>query len=162
MTLKSTPLAALAALAFSPAAAMAEQFPLQVTVEAVVPTATGLQISPVGDWAGQVQTMHWDMDTEDLSPIRQQIDMKSGLGAINAYLTTDALLTSGGDSIVLDVAVAGKALAVGPAAAIEVATDTESAAGKRADVEISAVSPEAYVSGIYQGNVFLMFESTAP
>jgi len=57
MNLKTTVLAAAAALILTPAAAMAatEQFPIQVTVEATVPSATGLQISPVGDWAGQTQ-----------------------------------------------------------------------------------------------------------
>ncbi len=154
--------AALSVLLLAPGAASAEQFPLQVTVEAVVPTPTGLQISPVGDWAGQVQVMPWNINTQALEPIQQQIDMKSGLGAINAYLTTDAILSSGGDNIGLNVAVAGKPLAVGPASAVEVATTTESAAGKRADVAISAVTPAAYVPGVYQGSVFLMFESSAP
>jgi hypothetical protein len=154
--------AAVSALLMSPAVSLAEQFPMQVTVEAVVPSATGLQISPVGDWAGQVQVMPWNINTQALEPIQQQIDMRSGLGAINAYLTTDAILSSGGDNIGLNVAVAGKPLAVGPASAVEVATTTESAAGKRADVAISAVAPASYVPGVYQGSVFLMFESSAP
>lgn len=154
-------LAAVAAAMLSPAA-MAEQFPLQVSVEAVVPSATGLQISPVGDWAGQVQSMRWNLTTQTLEPIQQQLDMKSGLGAIKAYLSTDAILTSGGDNIALAVAVAGQALAVGPAAAVEVASTTEAAAGKRADVAIRAIAPTKYVAGSYQGNVFMMFESTAP
>lgn len=162
MKCKFIPAAALSALLMLPAVSFAEQFPMQVTVEAVVPTATGLQISPVGDWAGQVQVMPWNINTQALDPIQQQIDMKSGLGAINAYLITDAILSSGGDNIGLNVAVAGKPLAVGPASAVEVATTTESAAGKRADVAISAVAPDAYVSGVYQGSVFLMFESSAP
>ncbi len=92
MNLKTTVLAAAAALILTPAAAMAatEQFPIQVTVEAACRPSTGLQISPVGDWAGQTQNMRWNIATQRLDPIQQQVDMKSGLGAINAYLTTEA------------------------------------------------------------------------
>ena len=166
MNLKTTVLAAAAALILTPAAATAatEQFPIQVTVEATVPSATGLQISPVGDWAGQTQNMRWNIATQRLDPILQQVDMKSGLGAINAYLTTEAMLTSAGNAIDLTVAVAGQDLQVGAANAVEVATPTEAAASKRAAVAITAAAPtgESYVQGTYQGNVFMMFESGTP
>jgi hypothetical protein len=166
MSFKTTVLAAAAALILTPAAAMAatEQFPLQVTVEAVVPSATGLQISPVGNWAGQTQNMRWNIATQRLDPIQQQVDMKSGLGAINAYLTTDAMLTSAGNAIDLTVNVAGQDLLVGAANAVEVATATEAAASKRAAVAITAADAgeEGYTHGNYQGNVFMMFESGTP
>lgn len=164
MNLKSLPLAAVAALMLSPAVALAEEFPLQVTVEAVVPSPTGLQISPVGDWVGRTQQMRWNLATQRLDPIQQQLDMKSGLGAIEAYLSTDAVLTSAANSIALTVTVAGKDLAVGEANKVEVATTIEAAASKRADVSIAAAAPTGagYVQGNYQGNVFMMFESEAP
>ncbi|WP_312328593.1 CS1 type fimbrial major subunit [Stenotrophomonas sp.] len=166
MNLKSTVLAAAAALILTPAAAMAatEQFPIQVTVEATVPSSTGLQISPVGDWAGQTQQMRWNIATQSLAPIQQQVDMKSGLGAINAYLTTEAMLTSAGNAIDLAVNVAGQELKVGAGNAVEVATSTEAAASKRAAVAITAAAPtgDGYVHGTYQGNVFMMFESGTP
>jgi hypothetical protein len=166
MTLKTTLLAAAAVLILTPAAAMAaaEQFPLQVTVEAVVPSSTGLQISPVGDWPGQTQSMRWNIATQRLDPIQQQVDMKSGLGAINAYLTADAMLTSAGNAIDLTVNVAGEDLLVGAANAVEVATSTEAAASKRAAVSISAAAADeaGYAHGNYQGNVFMMFESGTP
>jgi len=166
MNFKTTILAAAAALILTPTAATAatEQFPLQVTVEATVPSATGLQISPVGDWAGMTQAMRWNIATQRLEPIQQQIDMKSGLGAIEAYLTTDAILTSGGNNIGLTVAVAGQDLAVGAANSVEVATQAEAAASKRAAVTITAAAPGGaqYAHGTYQGNVFMMFESGTP
>ncbi|MFG3448014.1 MULTISPECIES: CS1 type fimbrial major subunit [unclassified Stenotrophomonas] len=165
MSFKSNVLTAAAALILTPAAmAATEQFPVQVTVEAVVPSANGLQISPVGDWAGQTQNMRWNIATQRLDPIQQQIDMKSGLGAIQAYLTTDAVLTSAGNTIDLTVAVAGQDLQVGAANALEVASPTEAAASKRAAVAITAAAPagESYVHGTYQGNVFMMFESGTP
>lgn len=164
MNFKTSTLAAVAALILSPAVAMAEEFPLQVTVEAVVPSAAGLQISPVGDWAGQTQNMRWNLATQTLDPIQQQIDMKSGLGAINAYLTTNAVLASAANTIGLTVSVAGQALAVGEVNAVEVASATEAAASKRASIAIVAAAPTgpAYVQGNYQGNVFMMFESSAP
>jgi hypothetical protein len=166
MNLKTTVLAAAAALILTPAAAMAatEQFPIQVTVEATVPSANGLQISPVGDWAGQTQQMRWNIATQSLAPIQQQVDMKSGLGAINAYLTTEAMLTSAGNAIDLAVNVAGQELKVGAGNAVEVATSTEAAASKRAQVAITATpaTGDGYVHGTYQGNVFMMFESGTP
>lgn len=166
MNVKTSLLAGAAALILTPAAAMAatEQFPLQVTVEAVVPSATGLQISPVGDWAGQTQAMRWNIATQRLDPIQQQVDMKSGLGAITAYLTSDALLTSAGNAIDLTVNVAGRPLQVGAANAVEVATPVEAAASKRASVAIVAADAgdDGYAHGNYQGNVFMMFESGTP
>lgn len=164
MTIKTATLAAVAGLILCPAVALAEEFPLQVTVEAIVPSPTGLQISPVGDWAGRTQSMRWNLATQTLDPIQQQIDMKSGLGAINAYLTTDAVLASAANVINLTVSVAGQALQVGEANAVEVASGTEAAASKRAAVAIVAAAPTgpAYVQGNYQGNVFMMFESSAP
>lgn len=166
MHLKSHLVAAAAAMMLAPAAAFAatEQYPLQVTVEATVPSATGLQISPVGDWAGQTQTMRWNIATQRLDPIQQQVDMKSGLGAIQAYLSTEAMLTSAGNAIDLTVNVAGKNLQVGPGNAVEVATATEAAGSKRAAVAITAAAAGGggYVHGSYQGNVFMMFESGTP
>ncbi|WP_313242442.1 CS1 type fimbrial major subunit [Stenotrophomonas sp.] len=166
MRINTTTLSLVATMIMAPSAAIAapEQFPLQVTVEAIVPSATGLQISPVGDWAGQVQAMRWDIAAQRLDPIQQQLDMKSGLGAINAYLSTDAMLVSAGDSIDMTVTVAGQALEVGAANAVEVASAIEASASKRAAVVIAAAAPAGaeYAQGNYQGNVFMMFESGTP
>lgn len=164
MSIKRTAIALAAALMLSPAAAMAEEFPLQVTVEAFVPSPTGLQISPVGDWAGVTQEMRWNLASSKLEPIQQQIDVKSGLGAITAYLTTEAVLASAANTIALAVNVAGQELKVGSAAAVEIASEAEAAASKRAAVEIvAAAAPTGgYAQGNYQGNVFMMFESVAP
>lgn len=164
MSIKPTVIALGTVLMLSPAAAMAEEFPLQVTVEAFVPAPGGLQVSPVGDWAGVTQEMRWDLASQKLSPIQQQIDVKSGLGAISAYLTTDAVLASAANTIDMSVTVAGKTLVVGSAGAVEIASAAEALASKRAAVEISpAAAPGGgYVQGNYQGNVFMMFESVAP
>lgn len=164
MSIKRTAIALAAALMLSPAAAMAEEFPLQVTVEAFVPAPGGLQVSPVGDWAGVTQEMRWNLATQKLDPIQQQVDIKSGLGAITAYLTTDAVLASAANTINLTVSVAGKVLPVGSATPAEVATVAEALASKRAAVEIVAAAAPAggYAQGNYQGNVFMMFESVAP
>ncbi len=166
MRLKTYTFAVAAALLLATPAAQAavEQYPLQISVEAVVPSPTGLQISPVGDWVGRVQSMRWNMATQRLDPIRQQLDMKSGLGPIVAYLSSEAVLTSAGNQIDLSVSVAGQALEVGAAGAAVVATATEAAASKRAAVEIVAAAPaeQGYAQGSYQGNVFMMFESGTP
>ncbi|HIE5355103.1 TPA: CS1 type fimbrial major subunit [Stenotrophomonas maltophilia] len=165
MNLKSIAAAALATLILSPAVASAdpEQFPLQINVTATVPTSTGLQISPVGDWAGETQDLPWNMTTQRLEPVQKQIDMKSGLGAITAHLAYDAKLAADAGEMPMTVSVAGKALAVGPAAAVEVATEVEAAAGKRALVSIAAAPVGGeYLQGNYSGTVSMMFESRSP
>lgn len=162
MNFKTTTLAAVAALILSPAVAMADEIPLQVTVEAIVPNQAGLQITDIGGWASNTQRMSWNGNS--LDPIRQQVLIKSGLAAdVTAYLQSPASITSGGDSLQLTVAVAGEQLPVGAATAPVVATQTEAGAGKAADIVIAAVKPSGdFVQGNYQGNVFMMFESVAP
>lgn len=164
MRIKHTLLASLAATLLSPAIALAEQHNLQVSVEAQVPSPDGLQISPVGDWAGVTQRMNWNIATQTLDPIQRQLNMKSGLGEIKAYLTDAALLTSGANSIEMNVSVHGKALTVGPTTPAVILTDVEAAAGRQVDVRIAAAAAPVggYVAGTYQGNVFMMFESVAP
>lgn len=165
MSFKKNLLAAAAALSIIPAVSLAADFPITVSVEAVVPAANGLQISGVGDFLTRTQSMGWNIVTEELQPIRGQLDMKSP-AAIFAYLTTDAVLTSGANSLPMSVSVHGKSLETGVGKKVEVLTAPAAGAAdatRRVDVSISTAKPTGgYVEGKYVGQVFMMFESTIP
>lgn len=160
MNIKNTLLSTAAALILAPAASFAADFPVTVSVEATIPAANGLQITPVGGWDAITQQMSWDIASQDLKPINQQMDMKSN-AAIEGYLTSAAALTSGANSLPIVVAVNGKPLPVGAATKIEILTEAEAKASKRVGVDISTTKPGAgYVEGKYAGQVYMMFEST--
>jgi len=160
MSFKKTLLAAAAALILVPAVSLAADFPITVSVEAAVPAANGLQISPVNGWDAVTQRMGWDIVTQDLKPIKQQMHMKSN-AAIHAYLTTDAKLTSANNELPMNVSVHDQELKTGVVDKVQLLTETEAAAGKRVEVVISTTKPTAgYVEGNYSGQVFMMFEST--
>lgn len=160
MNIKNTLLSTAAALILAPAASFAADFPVTVSVEAVIPAANGLQITPVNAWDSITQNFSWDIANQDLKPISQQMDMKSN-AAIHGYLTTAAALTSGANSLPLTVVVNGKPLAVGAADKVEILTSVEAAASKRVGVEISTTKPSGgYVEGTYTGQAYMMFEST--
>lgn len=160
MNVNKIVLSAIAALAITPAVAFADTYPVTVSVEASVPAANGMQISPVNGWDATTQRMSWDMTAAALRPIRQQIDVKS-TNAIEAYLTNAAVLTSGAESLDMAVAVHGKTLGVGAANKVELLTDVEAAAGRRVDLQISTNAPAGgYKEGTYVGQVYMMFEST--
>lgn len=163
MTVKSCVIAAaVAALCFAGTAA-AETQTLSVNIEAQVPSATGLQLSPVGNWSNVTQTLNWDLVNQTLLPFQQQLGMKSGLGKITAHLANAAVLTGGAETIALEVFVAGTVLGVGPANSVDVATVQEAAAGKNAAVRIAPTTPVGgYKQGTYQGVVNMVFESSAP
>ncbi|AWH29568.1 CS1 type fimbrial major subunit [Stenotrophomonas sp. YAU14A_MKIMI4_1] len=163
MNISKTFLSTAAALILAPAVAIAAPIPVTVSVEATIPAAAGLQVTPVGGWDSITQRMSWDIARQDLQPISQQIDMKNSSGAINGYLVSDAALTSGANSLPLTVAVNGKTLPVGAAAAVELLTAAEAGASKRVGVNISTTRPGAgYVEGNYTGLVYMMFDAVAP
>lgn len=163
MYIKTCAIAAAMAACCLTGNASAETQTLSVNIEAVVPSATGLQLSPVGNWTSTTQTLNWDISSQSLQPLQQQLGMKSGLGKITAHLANDAALTGGAETIDLDVIVGGKPLAVGPANSVDVASDIEAAAGKNAAVRIAPVLPGGgYKQGTYQGVVNMVFESSAP
>lgn len=162
MSLNKALLAAAAALIITPAVSLAADFPVTISVEAVVPAANGLQVTPVNGWDAITQRMGWDIATQTLKPINQQIDMKSN-AAIQGYLINDAVLTSAAQSLPMVVNVNGKLLAAGVANKVELLTLTEASASKRVSFSVSTTKPAAgYVEGNYSGQVFLMFESTPP
>ena len=162
MYAKKTLAAVTLGLVFVSGAALAEQIPHTVMVEAVVPTSS-FNVEPQGSWIANPLVLQWDAANETLRPNGgNNFSMKSTLGAISAHLDYPATLASGSNSVDLTVEVAGKVLAVGTAT--ELYTAPQASAGQTAELRISAVKPSGagFVPGSYAGNVALMFESVAP
>ncbi|MEI2260061.1 CS1 type fimbrial major subunit [Stenotrophomonas indicatrix] len=161
MNIKKTLLSAAAALIIAPAASFAAET-VAVQVKASVPASDGLQIGPPsGDtWLSTAQEFRWDMQTQSLNSITGKNLILRNSSAISAYLADAPSLTSGGDSIALGVELGGKALAVGAAAAVEVASAAQAATGHQAEVKLVPTAPTGgYAEGTYTGTVTMMFDS---
>ncbi|MCY1410863.1 CS1 type fimbrial major subunit [compost metagenome] len=159
--MKKTLLAAPLALAFSMAAHAADPIQHQVTVVANIPTGAFYVVPPAGDnWLNDPQSLAWNPVAQDLAPLRKQFNVKSTIGPINAYLTTPAAISSGGNTIDLQVKVHGVELTT--ASNVVVGKD-DAAGGKMVDFEVSAkrLAGTEFVPGDYRGMVGMMFE-TAP
>lgn len=131
----------------------------QVTVTASIPTEA-FYVEPVGgNWMNEPQDMAWNSFQQSLQPIRKQLQVRSTTGPIAAYLTSPATITSGADSINLDVSVAGKSLTLVSA---EVIGKDQAAPGAIVGFEIAAqtAGTGGYVPGNYLGVVNMMFETT--
>ena len=96
-----------------------------------------------------------------LEPIRKQLTMKSTSGAITAKLMNTPTMTSGTNSIGLNVKVGSQALSTTSEIVANVA---DAAAGTVVDFLVTAGGkPSAgYVPGAYQGTVNLVFETPDP
>lgn len=132
----------------------------QVTVTATIPTES-FYVEPVGgNWMNEPQDMAWNSFQQTLQPIRKQLQVRSTTGPISAYLTNPATITSGADTIGLDVSVAGKALTLTSA---EVISQEQAAPGAIVGFEVAAqaAGTGGYTPGNYLGVVNMMFETTA-
>jgi len=131
----------------------------QVTVTATIPTES-FYVEPVGgNWMNEPQDMAWNSFQQTLQPIRKQLQVRSTTGPISAYLLNPATITSGADTIGLDVSVAGKSLTLTSA---EVITQEQAAPGAIVGFEVAAQAAGAggYAPGNYLGVVNMMFETT--
>lgn len=137
----------------------AEPIEKQVDVRLIVPTEN-FYVEPVGNWMNEVQEMPWNSFQQRPQPIRQQLQARSTTGPISAYLLNPATITSGADSIGLDVSVAGKALSL---TSTEVIASEQAAPGTIVSFEVAAQSPGSggYVPGNYLGVINMMFETSA-
>ena len=133
----------------------------QVQITAQVPT-DAFYVEPVGgNWMNDPQEMAWNSFRSELQPIRKQLQVKSTIGPISAYLLSPAVVASGSDSIGLDVKVADTVLTTTTA---EVVSAAQAAPGAVIGFEVAAQAAGAggYESGNYQGLVSMMFETAAP
>ncbi|MBV4537408.1 MULTISPECIES: CS1 type fimbrial major subunit [Pseudomonas] len=133
----------------------------QVQVTAQIPTAAFF-VEPVGgNWMNDPQEMSWNSYQERLDPITKQLQVKSTIGPISAYLVSPAVIASGAHNIGLDVKVGDTVLKTTPA---EVVSAAQAAPGAIIGFEVSAQPAPAagYEPGSYQGLVSMMFETAAP
>ncbi|CAK9888477.1 MULTISPECIES: CS1 type fimbrial major subunit [Pseudomonas] len=133
----------------------------QVTVVATIPTEN-FYVEPVGgNWMNEPQSMAWNPLRESLEPIRKQLQVKSTTGAISARLLSPAVISSGANSIGLDVAVNGTGLTT---TSVPVVPAAAAAAGTLVgfDVAAQAAGPSGYAPGNYQGIVNMLFETVSP
>ncbi|MEE1923594.1 CS1 type fimbrial major subunit [Pseudomonas sp. 148P] len=131
----------------------------QVTITATIPTES-FYVEPVGgNWMNEPQDMAWNSFQQTLQPIRKQLQVRSTTGPISAYLLNPATITSGADTIGLDVSVAGKALTL---TSSEVISEEQAAPGAIVGFEVAAQTAGAggYTPGNYLGVVNMMFETT--
>ncbi|MFQ6576160.1 CS1 type fimbrial major subunit [Pseudomonas sp. UM16] len=133
----------------------------QVQITAQVPT-DAFYVEPVGgNWMNDPQEMAWNSFRSELQPIRKQLQVKSTIGPISAYLLSPAVVASGSNCIGLDVKVADTVLTTTTA---EVVSAAQAAPGAVIGFEAAAQAAGAggYEPGNYQGLVSMMFETAAP
>lgn len=146
------------ALFTATAAHAADPIEKQIQVTALVPTDS-FYVEPVGgNWINDPQELQWNSFRAELQPIRKQLQVKSTVGPISAYLLSPATITSGTNNIGLDVKVADTTLTT---TSTEVVSQAQAAPGTVIGFEIAAQAAPStgYVPGNYQGLVSMMFET---
>lgn len=149
-----------AAMVVSSSAAFAAPISLDATVNAVIPSATGLDVYAVNGWNTIPLQMDYDRTAKTLGTVGGAVSIKGGTKEVNAYLVSAPVMVSAGESIPLTVTVAGLPLAVGSAAAVEVVNAADVVGGKQVQFVIGAGPVTGgYKEGNYQGVVNTMFEA---
>ncbi|PRN05679.1 adhesin [Pseudomonas sp. LLC-1] len=147
-------------LLFAGAAFAVDPIEKQVQIVAQVPT-DAFFVEPVGgNWMNDPQEMAWNSYQQKLDPIRKELQVKSTVGPISAYLVSPAVIASGTHNIGLDVTVGDTVLQTTPT---EVVSATQAATGATIGFSIAAQAAPStgYEPGNYQGLVSMIFE-TAP
>lgn len=133
----------------------------QVLVTAIVPTAA-FYVEPIGsDWMNDPQELPWNPTKSTFGEIRHQLQAKSTIGPITGYLLNAAVITSGLDSIDLNVKVGATDLET---TSKEILSASQALPGAVMDFVITAKTPGTgvFTPGNYQGLVSMIFESEVP
>lgn len=149
------------ALLFTGSAFAVDPIEKQVQIVAQVPT-DAFYVEPVGgNWMNDPQEMAWNSFQQRLDPIRKELQVKSTIGPISAYLVSPAVIASGTNNIGLDVKVGDTVLQTTPA---EVVSEAQAAAGAVIGFHVAAqpAPVTGYEPGNYQGLVSMIFETAAP
>ncbi|GLO14062.1 adhesin [Pseudomonas putida] len=148
-------------LLFAGAAFAVDPIEKQVQIVAQVPT-DAFFVEPVGgNWMNDPQEMAWNSYQQKLDPIRKELQVKSTVGPISAYLVSPAVIASGTHNIGLDVTVGDTVLQTTPA---EVVSAAQAASGATVGFNVAAQAAPStgYEPGNYQGLVSMIFETAAP
>lgn len=158
--MKLNKVALAASVLFCSSAIAAERVEHTVNVTAQIPTDS-FYVQPVGDWINTPQQLGYNTYTGELSPVVRQLDIKSTLGPVQAFLSNSASIASWSNNIPLSVSVGGQVLSTTPA---EVLNTADASTGKIVSLDIVAANAPVggYVPGTYQGVVHMIFESEAP
>ncbi|ROM93896.1 CS1 type fimbrial major subunit [Pseudomonas brassicacearum] len=125
-----------------------------------IPTSEFYVIPVNPDWIGREQVLGWNVVTSDLSPLRENFDVKNSSGGITARLESQPYLSNGNDDIQLKVMFNTVELTLSDTVVISAA---EAGVGKRVALEIAAIKPVTdYEPGDYYGSVQVLFEAVAP
>ncbi|PRA29207.1 CS1 type fimbrial major subunit [Pseudomonas poae] len=155
-----TTLGLLAALILGGTQAGAVQERLSFDVSVTIPVHEAYVLPSEPDWMGQEQQLAWNLVTSQLSRLRKNFDVKNLNGGVAARLADTPFLYSGRERIDLQVLFNRIPLSLDSA---EVLNADEARAGRRAELEISAVEPEGgYKAGDYYGTVHIVFDFLAP
>lgn len=131
-----------------------------VTITATVPT-DAFYVEPLGgNWMNDPQNMSYRPFDATFEPVRKQLSMKSTTGAIQAKMLNLPAMTSGTDTIGLDVVIAGKKLNL---TSQPVVLEADAKNGAVVDFMVAAVKPTTgFKPGNYQGIVNMVFETPDP
>ncbi|MFS0828007.1 CS1 type fimbrial major subunit [Pseudomonas phoenicis] len=149
------------ALLSATAALAADPIEKQVQVIATVPTAA-FYVEPVGGgWMNDPQELPWNSFQGGFDTIDKQLQVMSTVGDISAYLVSNPVISSGANSIDLDVKVAGTSLATTAATVVPAA---QASGGAIVGFQIAAKKPKTgnFEPGDYHGLVSMVFETAGP
>ena len=140
------------------AVAAREEAVFQVSVK--VPTSDFYVLPVNSGFLEREQVMNYNPVSETLAPLREHFDVKNVLGAVDAYLAYDPVLSNGADTIALKVIFNQQELGLSAQRVVE---EGEARNGKRVLLEIAARTPEdGYLPGQYFGNVQIIFDALRP
>lgn len=151
ITVPMTLLALSSSMAFA-----AEQARSSINISAFIPTEV-FHAQPVNPDFGKDEKMSYNVITERLSPLRAAYDIRHTLGSVHAYVEGGPQpLFNGSNNIPMTYTFNGIVLGGLPK---EVVGDTESNAGMRADLVITASPPITTQTGLYTANPVVIFDA---
>lgn len=151
ITVPMTLLALSSSMAFA-----ADEIRSSINISANIPTWE-FHAQPLNPDFGKDEKMSWNVLTESLSPLRATYDIRHSLGSVNAYVEGGPQhLNNGSNFIPLTYTFNGVTLT---GVSKEVVGDTESNAGMRADLVITAALPGGLQTGLYTANPVVIFDA---
>ncbi|MDR9863141.1 MULTISPECIES: CS1 type fimbrial major subunit [Pseudomonas] len=135
-----------------------ETFEVSVTI----PTAQFYVIPSEPDWIHLEQSLPFNTQSGQFTPLRKFFDVKNSNGAIAARISAEPFLSNGRDSdnIALIVTFNHKRLTVDSDLVV---SELDARPGKRVGLQVAAApAPEGYRPGNYFGSVHMIFEALAP
>jgi hypothetical protein len=138
-----------------------EQTSLGFTLEATIPDHRYYVKYADPSFGSSDQEMDWDRDMEKLNSLSTMLKAKNTKGKISAHLSSDAELVHSADpstTIPLTITIAGRPLAVGQAANVEIVTAADATTEKTVQLVVAPSSSATYEAGDYTGTVTMMFD----